>query len=173
MPPQTALSESSSSTDAALTLTDEDILNDPRPILKPIADPVSNPEGLKVLRPRKIDSKCTLYILPAEVRDNIFHRTLPWAGKTPPMLIALRQEPMLYHEALGVFRKENIFEISGEDPPKKMSHSSGRTLERLSLRNLLVLSHVPRYQRQIADRTQRLSHCSELPALLPYHVLRP
>jgi len=91
-----------------------------------------------VQRTRKLKSSCTLYKLPFEIRDHIFQFTLEWTGQTPRMLVALRQEPALYDQALKVFRQNNVYEFSGLEKSSKMSLNTIQTIERLSLKAMSV-----------------------------------
>jgi hypothetical protein len=59
-----------------------------------------------------------LRAFPPEIREMIFSfsNALIWTGKTPALLIALRQDPELYAEALDYFYKRNVFRLhSGND----------------------------------------------------------
>ena len=48
-----------------------------------------------------------------EIRELIFQRCIDAKhNKSPPILVALRSDPKLYHEALGVFYKLNYFEVN-------------------------------------------------------------
>jgi hypothetical protein len=98
------------------------------------------PGKADVRRARKLKSSCTLYKLPFEIRDNIFQLTLEWTGQTPRMMVALRQEPVLYDHALKVFRQINIYEFRGLEMSSKMSLNAIRTIERLSLKAMSVSS---------------------------------
>jgi hypothetical protein len=93
-----------------------------------------------VRRARKLKSSCTLYKLPFEIRDMIFQLTLDWTGQTPRMLLALRQEPALYAQALKVFRQNNIYEFKGLERSCKMSLNAIQTIERLLLKAMSVPS---------------------------------
>ncbi|KAE9381214.1 hypothetical protein N431DRAFT_551368 [Stipitochalara longipes BDJ] len=57
-------------------------------------------------------NKNPLYKLPPELRQEIFRPMLiPWNGKTPNLIKALRADQKLYHEALEVFYKQNLFKL--------------------------------------------------------------
>lgn len=54
-----------------------------------------------------------LRAFPPEIREMIFHfsNCLIWTGKTPAILVALRGDPDLYHEALELFYRRNVFRL--------------------------------------------------------------
>jgi len=76
---------------------------------------------------------CVLFDIPFEIREKIFHLTLDWDGKTPPMLAALRSEPELYQQALKIFRKNNVFTARGLEKSVTMPCNVIQAIERLSL----------------------------------------
>jgi hypothetical protein len=63
-------------------------------------------------------SSCLLNNLPPEILAWIFERVVAYPGpgwyprETPALLIALRQEPFLYHEAISAFYKVNTFRLT-------------------------------------------------------------
>ncbi|KAL3427382.1 hypothetical protein PVAG01_00891 [Phlyctema vagabunda] len=69
----------------------------------------------------------TLRILPAEVRFHIFEYCLPWNGKSPNLLKALRSDPELHAEAMKfmelrrafILRKENDWSL--QSMPRKLT----------------------------------------------------
>jgi hypothetical protein len=52
---------------------------------------------------------------PPEIRQMIFRETLPWNGKTPALLKALRGDKVLYQEALHLFFQLNSYNLSCEN----------------------------------------------------------
>lgn len=53
-----------------------------------------------------------LRAFPPEILELIFTPLLEgWAGKTPPLLIALRADQQLYQEALALFLRLNTFKL--------------------------------------------------------------
>jgi uncharacterized protein YjbI with pentapeptide repeats len=58
-------------------------------------------------------SPLALRKLPPEVREMIFRHCVDFTGgKIPPLIIALRGDQKLYHEALKVFSKLNFFTLN-------------------------------------------------------------
>jgi uncharacterized protein YjbI with pentapeptide repeats len=58
-------------------------------------------------------SPLALRKLPPEVREMIFRHCVDFTdGKIPPLIIALRADQKLYHEALKVFFKLNVFTLN-------------------------------------------------------------
>lgn len=76
-----------------------------------------SPQGLVPLLQIKSTSTCTLRVLPPELRIIIYEYLVKIRRlerqTTPALLIALRPDQQLYHEALDVFYKINIFKLTG------------------------------------------------------------
>lgn len=62
-------------------------------------------------------SKCevsptpTFNSIPAEIRNLIFSNAIEWNGKTPNVVAAVRGDPVLYAEALGVLHRQSTFKL--------------------------------------------------------------
>jgi hypothetical protein len=74
-----------------------------------------------------------------ELRCQIFSYCLEWANtkaRTPNLIIALRGDPTLYHEALDLFYKANTFNMSYENKRGRelMESSAFEGIQKLSLR---------------------------------------
>jgi hypothetical protein len=71
---------------------------------------------------------------PAEIRAQIFWKTMDWDGTSPPLLKALRSTPV-YYEALKVFYKRNTIVLGKENAWSflDMPESVIRTIERLQI----------------------------------------
>lgn len=120
---------------------------------KGIADSYDFPIDLNPPSPKKWairpgqcpELECILHRMPFEIREKIFHLTLEWTGKSPAMLVALRQEPELYKQALKVFYKTNIFTAKGLEKSCNMPLSVIEAIERLSLEvrcvDILILTY--------------------------------
>jgi len=53
---------------------------------------------------------CLFYRLPPEVRGQIFRPLcIDWNGEIPNLIKALRPDGKLYHEALEIFVKNNVY----------------------------------------------------------------
>lgn len=82
------------------------------PQLCAAAPAVTFSEKWKRLREENTASKCVLFKFPTEVREQIFNLTLECEHPetlTSPILVALRQNVVLYEEALMVFNRINHY----------------------------------------------------------------
>jgi hypothetical protein len=75
-----------------------------------------------------------LAAFPAEIRAQIFWKTMNWDGTSPPLLKALRSTPF-YYEALEVFYRCNTFVLGRKNQWSflDMPESVIRTIERLRI----------------------------------------
>jgi hypothetical protein len=71
---------------------------------------------------------------PAEIRAQIFWKTIDWDGASPPLLKALRSTPF-YYEALEIFYECNTFVLGRKNQWSflDMPESVVRTITRLQL----------------------------------------
>jgi hypothetical protein len=73
--------------------------------------------------------------IPLEIRAMVFSEVIEWKGKTPALIAALRGDPILYREALGVFRKTCTFTLhwDNEVTRKKMSQAAFQSIEKIRI----------------------------------------
>jgi hypothetical protein len=68
--------------------------------------------------------KSSLYLLPPEIRIQIFSQCLKRRGAHPELLAALRADQVLHHEALAIFYRLNYFNIVEPGHWNTIDHSA-------------------------------------------------
>lgn len=73
--------------------------------------------------------------IPPEIRVMIMSKVINWRGKIPVLIAALRGDPVLYREALGVLHRNYTFKLHlwNESTRKQMSRAAFQSIEKLEV----------------------------------------
>ena len=74
--------------------------------------------------------------IPPEVRIMIILKVIMWKGTTPPLIAALRGDPVLYREALDVLHKTSTFRLhwKNEVPREIMGRTAFQSIRKLDIK---------------------------------------
>lgn len=140
-----------SSADSFLSLTGPSSKSPSSPSSTPTESRGLSPHKPNPSNPEDFSSECPLLKLSSEIRIMIFSLVFPTSGLvwksedgrcepiyvahvTSELLIALRPEPLLYQEALQVFRNQNAFSLRECTHKAKLSASAAQGIRKVFLK---------------------------------------